>query len=120
MGLSEADTRAKLIDPALYGRGRTEDFIRREVTAGASEAIESEPRDQAKDLIYSSLRSGVNINAQTISLALLCVKPPDFSTTSSLKKPKLYDLLEGPGNHPHSSQQRYRNLGVKTSTEVWT
>jgi type I site-specific restriction endonuclease len=30
MSLSEADTRAKLIDPALYRRGWTEDLIRRE------------------------------------------------------------------------------------------
>jgi len=30
MGLGEADTRAKLIDPALYARGWTEDLIRRE------------------------------------------------------------------------------------------
>lgn len=33
MSLSEADTRAKLIDPALHDRGWTEDLIRREVTA---------------------------------------------------------------------------------------
>lgn len=30
MSLSEADTRAKLIDPALHVRGWTEDLIRRE------------------------------------------------------------------------------------------
>jgi type I site-specific restriction endonuclease len=29
MGLSETDTRAKLIDPAIHARGWTEDFIRR-------------------------------------------------------------------------------------------
>jgi len=28
MGLSEADTKAKLIDPALHQRGWTEDLIR--------------------------------------------------------------------------------------------
>ena len=32
---SEADTRAKLINPALYARGWTEDNIRREQNAGA-------------------------------------------------------------------------------------
>lgn len=36
MSLSEADTRAKLIDPALHNRGWTEDLIRREETAGAA------------------------------------------------------------------------------------
>ncbi len=35
--LSEADTRAKLIDPAIRLRGWTEAHIKREVTAGAIE-----------------------------------------------------------------------------------
>jgi hypothetical protein len=35
--LSEADTRAKLLDPGLHARGWTEDLIRREETAGAIE-----------------------------------------------------------------------------------
>lgn len=35
MSLSEADTRAKLIDPILHRRGWTEDLIRREETARA-------------------------------------------------------------------------------------
>jgi type I restriction enzyme R subunit len=34
MGLSESDTRAKLIDPALHACGWTEDLIKREETAG--------------------------------------------------------------------------------------
>ena len=39
MPLDEADTRAKLIDPALHARGWTEDLIRREETAGAVEVV---------------------------------------------------------------------------------
>jgi type I restriction enzyme R subunit len=39
MPLNEADTRAKLIDPALHDRGWTENLIRREETAGAIEII---------------------------------------------------------------------------------
>jgi hypothetical protein len=38
--LSEADTRAKLLDPGLHARGWTEDLIRREETAGAIELSE--------------------------------------------------------------------------------
>ena len=34
MEMNEADTRAKLIDPAIHRRGWTEDLIRREETAG--------------------------------------------------------------------------------------
>lgn len=47
VGLSEADTRAKLIDPAIHRRGWTEDLIRREETAGA---IEAKGRDVAEAL----------------------------------------------------------------------
>jgi type I restriction enzyme, R subunit len=39
VGLSEADTRSKLIDPALHARGWTEDLIRREETSGAIELV---------------------------------------------------------------------------------
>ena len=35
--LTEADTRAKLIDPAIHARGWSEDFIRREESAGTGE-----------------------------------------------------------------------------------
>lgn len=37
MPLPEADTGAKLIDPALYARGWKEDNLKREETAGAGE-----------------------------------------------------------------------------------
>ena len=36
---SESDTRAKLIDPAIHKCGWTEEFIRREETAGTVEMI---------------------------------------------------------------------------------
>lgn len=39
LNLSEADTRAKLIDPAIHRSGWTEDHIRREETAGAVEPV---------------------------------------------------------------------------------
>ena len=46
MPLTESDTRAKLIDPALHVRGWTEDLIRREETAGTVEIIEGRARRQ--------------------------------------------------------------------------
>ena len=49
MALNEADTRAKLIDPALHSRGWTEDSIKREVTAGAIEIVAGIPRQRAAD-----------------------------------------------------------------------
>ena len=41
MGLNEAETRTKRIDPTLHARGWTEDLIRREETAGAIELVGS-------------------------------------------------------------------------------
>jgi type I restriction enzyme R subunit len=42
--LNEADTRAKLIDPAIHKRGWTEDLIRREETAGNPRVLLSETK----------------------------------------------------------------------------
>lgn len=44
MHLGEADTRAKLIDPALHRRGWTEDLIRREETERGIDIIDGKPR----------------------------------------------------------------------------
>jgi len=43
MSLSEADIRAKLIDPALHRRGWTEDLIRREETDSGIDTINGGP-----------------------------------------------------------------------------
>ena len=57
MALGEADTRAKLIDPALHARGWTEEHIRREETAGTVEIIGGKPRRRAKGRIDYTLRN---------------------------------------------------------------
>ena len=44
MGLNEADTRAKLIDPKIHDVGWKEDLIRRETTAGTIEIINGRPK----------------------------------------------------------------------------
>jgi type I restriction enzyme R subunit len=46
MPLSESDTRAKLIDPALHARGWIEDLMRREGTASGTEIVKGQPREQ--------------------------------------------------------------------------
>lgn len=56
MPLSEADTRAKLIDPALHARGWTEDLIRREETAGAVDMLEGKARRRARGRTDYTLR----------------------------------------------------------------
>ncbi|MDQ3855729.1 MAG: hypothetical protein M3281_04960, partial [Chloroflexota bacterium] len=58
--LSEADTRAKLIDPALHARGWTEELIRREETAGAVEIMDGKARRHGKGRVDYTLRVRVN------------------------------------------------------------
>jgi len=48
MPLNEADTRAKLIEPAIHIFGWTEDNINREVTAGTIEIIKGKANCRAK------------------------------------------------------------------------
>src|SRR3989338_1940150 len=67
MPLREADTRAKLIDPALHARGWTEDLIRREETAGAVEIVGDRPRRRAKGRVDYTLRVKVNATSQPVA-----------------------------------------------------
>ncbi len=64
-GLSESDTRAKLIDPAIHARGWTEELIRREEAAGAVEIIDGRPFKQAKGRIDYTLRIKVSADARS-------------------------------------------------------
>ena len=68
MNLSEADTRAKLIDPAIHRRGWTEDHIRREETAGAIEPVSGRRKRGQMDYV---LRVKVNAHTQPIALVLI-------------------------------------------------
>ena len=69
MTLNEADTRAKLIDPAIHKCGWTEDLIRREETAGTVEIINGKARRRARGKIDYVLRVKVNVDTQPITLA---------------------------------------------------
>ncbi|MBI2988346.1 MAG: restriction endonuclease subunit R, partial [Deltaproteobacteria bacterium] len=84
MGLGEADTRAKLIDPAIHARGWTEDLIRREETAGAVEVIDGKPRKQAKGRVDYVLRVKVNPDTQPVAVAIIEAKAEDLQPTHGL------------------------------------
>jgi type I restriction enzyme R subunit len=88
--LSEADTRAKLIDPALQARGWTEDLIRREETAGAIEIIAGKPRRRAKGRTDYTLRIKVNLDPQPVAVALIEAKPEDKPPAHGLEQGKAY------------------------------
>jgi len=90
VGLTEADTRAKLIDPAIHARGWTEDLIRREETAGAIEIIDGRPFKQTKGRIDYTLRIKATAEAQPVAVALIEAKPEDKPPGHGLEQAKLY------------------------------
>jgi type I restriction enzyme R subunit len=90
MSYGEADTRAKLIDPALHARGWTEDLIRREETAGAIEIIEGKPRKRSKGRVDYTLRVKVNPDSQPVAVALIEAKAEGLPPTHGLEQAKLY------------------------------
>jgi type I restriction enzyme R subunit len=90
MSLSESDTRAKLIDPALHGRGWTEDLIRREETAGTVEIVGGRARKQARGRVDYTLRVRVNPGTQPVALALLEAKGEHLPPDHGLEQAKVY------------------------------
>ena len=90
MSLTESDTRAKLIDPAIHARGWTEELIRREETAGAIEIVDGKPRKRTKGRIDYVLRIKVNIDTQPVAVALIEAKAEHLPPTHGLQQAKLY------------------------------
>jgi type I restriction enzyme, R subunit len=90
MGLSESDTRAKLIDPAIHARGWTEDLIGREETAGAIEIISGKARKRAKGRVDYALRVKINPDTQPVAVALIEAKAEHLPPTHGLEQAKVY------------------------------
>src|SRR3990172_1263483 len=90
MSLSEADTRAKLIDPALHACGWTEDLIRREETAGAVEIVDGRPHKRSRGRTDYTLRVRVTPEAQPVAVALIEAKAESLPATHGLEQAKLY------------------------------
>ena len=90
-GLSEADTRAKLIDPALHSRGWTENLIAREVTAAPviidDGRARRAPRGGRMDYI---LRVMVRPDTQPVAVAYVEAKPEDAPPARGLEQCKRY------------------------------
>ena len=90
MPLSEADTRAKLIDPALHQRGWTEDLIKREETAGAVEIIDGRARRRGRGRTDYTLRVKVNPDTQPVAVAVLEAKAEHSPPAHGLEEAKWY------------------------------
>jgi type I restriction enzyme R subunit len=89
MPLSESDTRAKLIDPALHLRGWTEDLIKREENAGGIEIRGGIPYRQPRRADYV-LRVRISLQGQPITVAVLEAKRDDDPPTLGLEQVKGY------------------------------
>ena len=89
MSLSEADTRAKLIDPALHGKGWSEDLIRREETAGAVQVIGGQLRQKSGRVDYV-LRLPAAPGEQPVAVALIEAKAENYSAAHGLQQAKEY------------------------------
>ncbi len=90
MTYSEADTRAKLIDPAIHLRGWTEDLIRREESAGAIEIEGEKARRRSKGRIDYTLRIRVNRGTQPVAVGLIEAKAERLPPNHGLEQAKLY------------------------------
>ncbi len=90
MSYNEADTRAKLIDPAIHRRGWLEDFIRREETAGTVEIINGKARRRSRGKIDYVLRVKVNVDTQPVALALIEAKKESLPPGHGLDQAKGY------------------------------
>lgn len=88
--MSEADTRAKLIDPAIHKRGWTEDLIKREESAGAVEIVAGKARRRSKGRTDYTLRVMVNPETQPVALALLEAKKESLPPGHGLDQAKGY------------------------------
>ncbi len=90
MSHNEADTRAKLIDPAIHKRGWTEDLIRREETAGAIEVLGGKGRRRARGRVDYTLRIKVNPDTQPVAVALIEAKKEALPPGHGLDQAKGY------------------------------
>lgn len=71
MPLSEADTHAKLVNPAIYARGWTEDHIKRDETTGAADIVAGKARRRAKRRTDLTLRVIVTAEMQPVAGAVI-------------------------------------------------
>lgn len=90
MSLNEADTRAKLIDPAIHKRGWTEDQIRREETAGTIDIVDGKARRRSRGKIDYTLRIRINPTSQPVAVAVIEAKKENLPPGHGLDQAKGY------------------------------
>ncbi|OQA91976.1 MAG: Type-1 restriction enzyme R protein [Elusimicrobia bacterium ADurb.Bin231] len=93
MSLSESDTRAKLIDPALHKCGWTEELIRREETEKGVYLLDGRPARRERGRTDYLLRIKVNSITQPVAVALIEAKSSDTPPEEGLEQAKKYARL---------------------------
>lgn len=93
MSLNEADTRAKLITPALHSRGWTEDFIGREGPAAPIDIVGNRARRRNKKRTDYTLRLKLREDSQPVAVALIEAKKEGELPTHGLEQAKGYGRL---------------------------
>ena len=89
MGLNEADTRAKLIDPKIHDVGWKEDLIRRETTAGTIEIINGRPKRKSGRTDYLLCIPSKD-EENPLAIAILEAKKEDEHATLGLGQAQEY------------------------------
>ena len=90
MSLNEADTRAKLITPALHSRGWTEDLIRREERAAPIDIVGDKAWRRNKKRTDYTLRLKLRENSQPVAVALIEAKKEGELPAHGLEQAKEY------------------------------
>ena len=90
MSYNEADTRAKLVDPALHSVGWTEDFIKREQSAGSIEIVDGVAKKRRGGKADYTLRVKISPTAQPVAVAVIEAKPESQPSTHGLQQAKAY------------------------------
>jgi type I restriction enzyme R subunit len=88
--LSEADTRSKLIDPAIHACGWSEDLICRETTLGPVEIIGGKPRRRSAGRTDYTLRVRISTDSQPVAVALIEAKKDTLPPGHGLDQAKGY------------------------------
>ena len=93
MCLNEADTRAKLITPALHSRGWTEDLIRREERAAPIDIVGDKAWRRNKKRTDYTLRLKLREDSQPVAVALIEAKKEGELPAHGLEQAKGYGRL---------------------------
>lgn len=90
MPLSEADTRAELIDPVIRPKGWVAPFVKREESGKAVEIVDGQPRRRPTVYTDYVLRVEAGDGAQPVAVALIEAKAEHLPPDHGLEQAKAY------------------------------